>query len=119
MPTQSPADPAQSAVVAANRPGIALARTILGAVLCIAALGIAGYELATYLRTSRYEAVTAGQLWFGLHVSSLNLVQAVTQRYIHPGLWNPLLVSLLRWPLWSLLGGTGVMLMNLFAARGR
>lgn len=119
MPIQGPADPAQSAVPAAHRPGATLAWTILGAVLCIAALGIAGYELAIYMRASRYEALTAGQLWFALHVSSLNLVQAVTQRYIHPGLWDPLLVSLLRWPLWSLFGGIGVMLVTLFAARSR
>lgn len=119
MLVQSSASPAQNAAAVAYRPGTALAWAILGTGLCLAALGIAGYELATFMRTSHYEAVTAGQLWFGLHVTSLNLVQAVVQRYVHPGLWDPLLVSLLRWPLWSLFGGTGVMLVTLFAARRR
>jgi len=34
-------------------------------------------------------------LWFDLDRSSLNLVQAVVQRYIHPFLWDPIIVTIL------------------------
>ena len=43
----------------------------------------------------------AGQVWFELDNGSLNLLQAVTQRYIAPFLWDPLAITLLNWPLWQ------------------
>ena len=42
-----------------------------------------------------------GQLWFELDNGSLNLVQAVTQRYVAPFLWDPLAITVLNWPLWQ------------------
>ncbi|MEQ9642017.1 MAG: hypothetical protein RIM84_18485 [Alphaproteobacteria bacterium] len=45
-------------------------------------------------------AASAGELWFRLDVESLNLVQAVTQRYLAPWLWDPAIVTLLQWPAW-------------------
>lgn len=41
-----------------------------------------------------------GSLWFGVHGDSLNLLQAVIQRYIHPQLWQLLLIPLLLLPVW-------------------
>lgn len=102
-------------VIGASRARYAWAA--LGAALCVAALGIAGYELATHRGADPYAPLTAGQLWFDLHVGSLNVVQAVVQRYVHPGLWDPVITFLLRWPLWSLLGGAGVALVMLFPLR--
>ena len=54
--------------------------------------------------------VPSGEFWFTLHVGSLNLAQAVIQRYIHPALWDPVIDGLLQWPAWSLLGAPGVVL---------
>jgi hypothetical protein len=39
-----------------------------------------------------------GELWFQLHPFSLNLTQAVVQRYLHPGLWDAVLLPLLFQP---------------------
>ena len=45
-------------------------------------------------------APSLGKFWFDLHSGSLNLVQAVTQRYISPELWNSAIVPLLKQPPW-------------------
>lgn len=78
------------------RPSAAVLRAwaALGAGSCLTALGIAGYEFAMFGALGRYEPTTIGRLWFDLHVGSLNLVQAIVQRYIHPSLWDPVVVFL-------------------------
>ena len=41
-----------------------------------------------------------GLVWSQVHTDSLNLSQAVTQRYIWPPLWDPVAINLLLMPLW-------------------
>ena len=84
------------------------------------ALGLAAlaYEVLLALQTGSYRMLAAGELWYALDRSSLNLVQAIIQRHVHPALWDPLLASILMWPAWSLLGGPGAFLFLAFA-RGR
>ena len=41
-----------------------------------------------------------GQVWYQVHADSLNLTQAITQRYILPALWDPVAIVILNWPLW-------------------
>lgn len=79
----------------------------------LAALAFA-YDVVMAANAGSYRAVAAGELWFRLHPYSLNLSQAVVQRYLSPGLWDPLIVSLLQWPTWSLLGAPGAILAVLF-----
>lgn len=45
----------------------------------------------------------AGQIWFSIDNASLNLMQAVIQRYIHPELWNSVVVPWLLLPGWRAL----------------
>ena len=84
-------------------------------VLGIAALA---YEVLLALQTGDYRMLAAGELWYVLDRSSLNLVQVVIQRLVYPALWDPVLASILMWPAWSLLGGPGAFLFLAFA-RGR
>lgn len=49
-----------------------------------------------------------GQVWFDLHHSSENLTQAIIQRYVHPAIWDPGIVTLLGWPSWMALALTGL-----------
>ena len=41
-----------------------------------------------------------GQAWFDVHPASLNLTQAVIERYTFPFLWDPVFVSVLLLPGW-------------------
>lgn len=92
---------------------------VVGAGLLLSAVAVGGYELATLAMSGRYSPVTLGEIWYTLDVASLNLVQAVIQRFLHPALWDPLIVWLLRWPLWSVFGGIGVVLATIHLARSR
>ncbi len=47
---------------------------------------------------------TAGEVWFSLSPNSLNLMQAVVQRYLSPELWDPTIISVLKLPLIALTG---------------
>lgn len=83
----------------------------VGWVLATVALIALGYELLSFAETGNYRVIPAGELWFNVHVASLNLIQAVTQRYVHPLLWDPIIATVLQWPLWSLLGAPAAVLL--------
>ena len=106
----------------ADRPGRAriavMAARTLGWVLVILALAAFAYELHASIQAGGYRMIEAGALWFGLDVGSLNLAQAIVQRFIHPYLWDPVVAGMLQWPAWSLLGGPGVALVLAFPVRG-
>jgi hypothetical protein len=78
--------------------------------LIVIALAALGYEALLALESGSWRMIAAGELWYGLHRGSLNLAQAITQRYLHPALWDPIIQGLLSWPAWSLLGAPGVAL---------
>ncbi len=105
----------------ADRPARAriavMAARTLGWVLVILALAAFAYELHASIQAG-YRMIEAGALWFGLDVESLNLAQAIVQRFLHPYLWDPVVAGMLHWPAWSLLGGPGVALVLTFPARG-
>jgi hypothetical protein len=58
-------------------------------------------------------------LWYQLNRSSLNLVQAVIQRYILPFLWDPIIVTVLLSWAFAVLMILGVLLLVVFRKRVR
>src|SRR6266571_1617250 len=82
----------------------------VGWALAAVALITLAYELNAYAETGAYRAIPLGELWFNVHVASLNLIQAVVQRYQHPFLWDPIITTVLQWPAWSLLGAPAAIL---------
>jgi hypothetical protein len=68
-------------------------------VLAAAALGLGAWLLFT----GRDLLQPAGQIWFAIDNASLNLVQAVVQRYLHPALWDSVVVPWLLLPGWRAL----------------
>ncbi len=86
----------------------------LGVLLLGLALAAFVYEFAA-AGAGGHRTIAAGELWFRLHSYSLNLSQAIVQRYLHPGLWDPLMVGILQWPAWSILGAPGAALVILSA----
>ena len=77
--------------------------------LFLAAMALT-YEVMAFAQSGSYRMTPTGEIWFTLHVGSLNFAQAITQRYIHPALWDPIIAGMLQWPAWSLFGGPGVVL---------
>ncbi len=97
-----------------RRAGIGRWFGILGLILLALALAALIYELLTGLNAGGYRPIAAGELWFRLHATSLNLCQAVIQRYVHPMVWDPVVIGVLQWPAWSILGAPGALLVALF-----
>ena len=91
--------------------------TWFGAALIGLAVVSLGYEATVAVEVGAWRAIPAGEVWFKLDNSSLNLVQAVVQRYLHPFLWDPLIVGFLQWPPWATLGGLGMALTFIFRPR--
>lgn len=91
----------------------------VGLALIALALAALGYEIWAALQAGAYRTIAAGELWFTLDRGSLNLSQAVIQRYVHPWLWEPAIVTLLQWPAWALLGAPGAVLVLLCSLRRR
>ena len=47
---------------------------------------------------SRSGMASLGEVWFAVHSGSLNLSQAVIQRYLSPDIWDPYAIWLLGQP---------------------
>ncbi|MDX1484353.1 MAG: hypothetical protein R3229_07715 [Alphaproteobacteria bacterium] len=92
---------------------------IIGALLILAALVAAGFELVNWISAGSYKAVTLGGIWFAVHKASLNAAQAGIQRYVAPWLWDPAIMWVLVQPAWATLGVPGALLLWLGRPRKR
>ena len=90
---------------------------ILGWVLIACAIIVLGIEIVQYFQTGTYRVTVSGKLWFDLDRSSLNLAQAILQRYVHPLVWDAGLAPLLQLPAWAVLGVPGILLAWLCRSR--
>ncbi len=88
-----------------ERPG-ALRMIIRGVLLTCAALSLldALWLLGSgVVRGEDWPFRSLGDIWYALDRGSLNLMQALTQRYLLPELWDPGMVTLLLWPGWAVM----------------
>ena len=84
-----------------------------GAVLFPAAPVIRHYaqlEAMAALDSGIWRVRVLGEIWFAIDVGSLNLAQAVIQRYLWPFLWEPVITSVLLLPGWAVFGAPGLVL---------
>jgi hypothetical protein len=100
-----------------GRPAVIRLARAVGWVLVCLALAAFGYEMLLAVTSGTWRMIAAGELWYVLDRGSLNIAQAITQRYLHPVLWDPILQGLLTWPAWSLLGAPGVALVVALSGR--
>ena len=82
----------------------------IGWILLTAALLVFGRDLFAWYATTTFDPIVAGKLWFDLDHASLNLVQAVIQRYVAAWLWDPVIETILLWPATLVLGVPGLVL---------
>jgi hypothetical protein len=100
-----------------GRPAVIRFARAVGWVLVCLAVAVLGYEVLLARAGGTWRMIAAGELWYALDPDSLNFAQAITQRYLHPALWDPVLQSVLTWPAWSLLGGPGIALVVALCGR--
>lgn len=98
----------------------------IGWVLLLMAVLILVFAVVILLGGTPIFEQAGGEYWFKAHSESLNLAQAVIQRYLHPSVWDPFLVNILLWPVAGGLGLAmavfavpGLLLVSLFRRRRR
>lgn len=79
--------------------------------LLILATIAGGSEIVEWVRTGTRLSITAGQLWYALHATSLTAMQAFIQRDLSPVLWDPVILWILRQPAWLVTGVPGFLLL--------
>jgi hypothetical protein len=84
-------------------------RLVGWALICVA-LAIVGRELYLLAETGKLELSSWGQLWYALHPSSLNLYQAVVERYLSVELWDQVLAPMLLLDAFMVFAVPGVVL---------
>ena len=96
---------------------------ILGRLLLLIAVLLLAGGIALAISGGTVTGI-AGAVWYQEHSDTLNLSQAVTQRYILPFLWDPIAVTVLNWPVWMAViaivaapGIAGYLLLKLFSRR--
>jgi hypothetical protein len=92
---------------------------LIGWLFLLAALAALGRDLFDWYRTGAFAPLVVGQLWFDLHPASLNLVQAVIQRYVAPWLWDPVITTVLFFWAFAALAVPGLLLLWLCRPRHR
>jgi len=92
---------------------------LIGWVAFLAGAAVLVRDMLVWIDTKHWAPIALGQLWYQLDRSSLNLVQAVTQRYIHPFLWDPIIVTILLSWAFAVLMILGVLLLVVFRKRVR
>jgi hypothetical protein len=92
---------------------------VFGLILVAAAVIVAGIEMARSFNLGKWVVIPLGKLWYDLSPGTLNLAQAVVQRYLAPSIWDPGIVTVLTWPAWAVLGGLGLVLLILASLTAR
>jgi hypothetical protein len=90
---------------------------VIGWIALLAGGAVLVRDFLVWLDTKHWAPIALGQLWYQLNRSSLNLLQAVVQRYIHPFLWDPIILSILLCWAFAVLMVLGVLLLVVFRKR--
>ncbi len=91
----------------------------LGWLLILAALAVAGWEMLAPNPAVGYDLRPAGELWYSLAPGSLNLLQAIVERYIWPPLWDPAIIGILQLPAFVVFAVPGVVFAGICGLRRR
>ncbi|OSQ40969.1 hypothetical protein [Thalassospira mesophila] len=83
---------------------------VLGWLLLFACLAVLVGDGVSALQTGSLRFVAGGELWYRLDAGSLNLLQALIERYVSPWLWDKVFVPGLLLPAFLLLLAPGLLL---------
>jgi hypothetical protein len=90
---------------------------LIGWLISLAGVAVLVRDGLVWIDTKRWQPMALGQLWYDLNRSSLNLVQAVVQRYISPFLWDPIIVTILLCWAFAVLIVLGLLILALCRSR--
>ncbi|HEV2548875.1 MAG TPA: hypothetical protein VGU20_16155 [Stellaceae bacterium] len=91
----------------------------LGWLIVLSGIAVLARDIMVGVQTGVWAPIALGQLWFDIDRSSLNLAQAVVQRYISPVLWDPVITGLLYCWAFLVLLILGAIFLSIFRRRER
>jgi hypothetical protein len=87
---------------------------IIAWLFIVLALIALGRDALIFVDSGKFAMAPLGALWYAIDRSSLNLLQAVVERYISPTLWNPVIFTVLQWWAWAVFLVPGIALFLIF-----
>jgi predicted membrane protein len=92
---------------------------LIGWIIFLAGISVLVRDVLVSIDLGHWAPIALGQLWYDLSRSSLNLVQAVVQRYIHPFVWDPIIVTILLCWAFAVLMVLGLLILAISGRRAR
>jgi hypothetical protein len=87
-----------------------LFRWLGGWAILVAIIALVNDVTHTYQAGARLAFASLGKDWYALSPATLNALQAGVERHVHPALWDPVLLGVLKTPAFLVFGGLGVVL---------
>ncbi len=92
---------------------------LLGLALLAVAIISGISDASTSIAQSQVQLQPLGQLLFNLFPDTFPILQPAIERHVHPALWDPVLLTLMTWPVWAVLAPLGLAFLWLGARRNR
>ncbi|MET1413572.1 hypothetical protein ABVF61_14965 [Roseibium sp. HPY-6] len=74
-------------------------------------------DASTSIAQSQTQLQPLGQLLFSLFPDTFPILQPAIERHVHPALWDPVLLTLMTWPVWAVFAPLGLAFLWLGARR--
>ncbi len=87
-----------------------LLRWIGGWSLLVAIIALVNDVTHSYQSGAKLVFASLGKDWSALSPATLNALQAGVERLVHPALWDPVLMSVLKTPAFAVFGVLGLVL---------
>ncbi|MFT6656995.1 hypothetical protein [Maritalea sp.] len=96
---------------------------LIGSIFLALMLIIIIMDGAKVLSSNELVFTPLGQIWFQIDQAmgtlTLNTLQAIVQRYVHPIVWDPFIVTILGAPAWLFCAIIGILFLYLGRTRTR
>lgn len=76
-------------------------------------------DASTSIAQSQVQLQPLGQLLFNTFPDTFPILQPAIERHVHPALWDPVLLTLMTWPVWAVFAPLGLAFLWLGARRRR
>ena len=87
---------------------------VFGYLLCFVAVALGIIDVVQLFDSGKFAPITGGEVWRNWDLESLAITQAGLERHVAPWLWDPVMTTILRAPLWAVLAIPGLILILLF-----
>lgn len=82
---------------------------IIGCLFVLIAITIGILDVNSWVMSDEFILTDIGSMWYSIHPTSLQVIEPIVSRYIHPALWHPFITNVLLWPAMPAFGLLGVL----------